>query len=54
MKCSRCGAEIGKGSGTMYVFRTGDIRYFCSSRCFRNDIITKRRPNPKEFRKAKK
>ncbi len=52
MKCSRCGVEIGKGKGTMFVYRTGDIRYFCSGRCYKGDIKHKRRFNKKESRKA--
>ena len=50
MKCSLCLREIKKGTGMMYVFRTGEINYFCSNRCYRNKIILKRQLNRKEMR----
>ncbi len=54
MKCSYCSTEITKGTGMMYVHRTGAINYFCSRRCFRNMIGLKRTLNKKELRvKAK-
>jgi large subunit ribosomal protein L24e len=42
MKCSYCSREVTKGMGTMYVFKTGKINYYCSSRCYKNDIIVHR------------
>lgn len=53
MKCSYCSAEIKKGTGTMFVYNTGLIKYYCSSRCFKNDVQMKRKFNRKEM-KAKK
>lgn len=52
VKCSHCSKEIQKGTGTMYVFKTGNISYFCSLRCYKNAIVLKRRPNKKEIRKG--
>jgi ribosomal protein L24E len=54
MKCSYCSSEIRKGMGTMYVYTTGTINYFCSNRCYKAHIFTKRRRNPKILRTAKK
>jgi ribosomal protein L24E len=54
VKCTTCGSELRKGTGTMYVFKTGDINYFCSLRCYKNKIVLKRKMNPKEYRRVKK
>jgi large subunit ribosomal protein L24e len=49
VKCSVCSKEIGKGTGMMYVHRTGHISYFCSNRCYRSAIVVKRKLNKKEI-----
>ena len=49
-KCSSCSSEIRKGTGMMYVFKTGEINYFCSTRCYKNKIILKRKLNKKELK----
>ncbi|MEM5782605.1 MAG: 50S ribosomal protein L24e, partial [Candidatus Aenigmatarchaeota archaeon] len=36
MKCSFCGNEIEKGTGTMFVKNDGKIFFFCSSKCEKN------------------
>jgi len=36
MKCSFCGAKIPKGRGKMFVKNSGQIFYFCNSKCERN------------------
>ena len=36
MKCTFCNNEIPKGSGTMYVKVSGQVLYFCSSKCEKN------------------
>jgi ribosomal protein L24E len=56
MRCSYCSSEIRKGTGNMYVFRTGIVNYFCSNRCYKNSILTHRKINKKlvEARKAAK
>ncbi len=51
MKCTYCSNDIKKGTGMMYVHKTGAINYFCSRRCFRSSIHMKRKINPKELRK---
>lgn len=47
MKCTNCAQEIEKGTGIMYVYRTGDISYYCSNKCMNNQIFLKRRTNRK-------
>ena len=54
VKCTTCGMELRKGTGTMYVFKTGDLNYFCSTRCYKNKIVLKRKLNPKELKGNKK
>lgn len=51
MKCTFCTNEIKKGTGMMYVFKTGTINYFCSGRCYKNAIILHRKPNRKELKR---
>ncbi|MGC8537415.1 MAG: 50S ribosomal protein L24e [Candidatus Micrarchaeia archaeon] len=53
MKCAYCSAEIKKGTGTMFVYNTGLIKYYCSSRCFKNDVQMKRKFNKKEAKEKK-
>ena len=53
VKCTTCGSELKKGTGMMYVFKTGELNYFCSTRCYKNKIILKRKMNPKEHRVKK-
>lgn len=53
MKCTHCSKEIPKGTGTMYVYKIGNISYFCSNRCYKNEILLHRKLNPKEIRGKK-
>ncbi|MCL4390961.1 MAG: hypothetical protein QW194_00650 [Candidatus Micrarchaeaceae archaeon] len=53
MKCAYCSTEIKKGTGTMFVYNTGLIKYYCSSRCFKNDVQMKRKFNKKETKERK-
>jgi len=48
MKCSYCTREIEKGSGIMYVRKIGTIKYYCSDRCYKYDVIYKKKQRPKE------
>lgn len=50
VKCTYCTREIPKGTGTMYVYKTGTINYFCSNRCFKNGVVMHRRLNKKELK----
>ncbi len=53
MKCSYCSSDIKKGTGIMYVYNNDVIKYYCASRCYRNDVIVKRKFNKKETRQKK-
>lgn len=44
-KCSFCGVAIHKGKGIIYVKSDGSILFFCSSKCRRNMLLLKRKPN---------
>jgi large subunit ribosomal protein L24e len=52
MKCSFCNKEIEMGEGIIYVTADGKLRYFCSSKCYKNAIKLGR--NPKKFKWTKK
>ncbi|MGI0100758.1 MAG: 50S ribosomal protein L24e [Candidatus Micrarchaeaceae archaeon] len=54
MKCTYCSTEIKKGTGTMYIYKTGAISYFCSNRCFKNVVKMKRKINRKELKQKRK
>ena len=43
-KCTFCGSNLEKGTGTMYVKKDGKILYFCSSKCGKNMTQLKRNP----------
>ena len=43
VKCSFCGKEIERGTGKIYVFKTGKINNYCSSKCEKNTIKLKRK-----------
>ena len=47
MRCSYCSTDIPKGTGTMYVHKTGALNYFCSNRCYRNSILLHKKINKK-------
>jgi len=52
MKCSYCSSEIEKGRGIMFVRKNGSIKYYCSNRCMKFDLLYHKKPNPKEVRHA--
>ena len=49
MKCSFCNNEIPKGAGTMYVKVSGQIMYFCSSKCEKNMLKLNRIPREQKW-----
>ncbi len=49
--CSFCGRRIEKGTGKMYVYKTGKIDNFCSSKCEKNLIKLGRRPRDYKWTK---
>lgn len=57
VKCSFCKKNINKGTGKMYVQKTGKVLYFCSSKCEKNMLKLKRKPRTtrwtQEFRDIK-
>jgi len=44
VKCSFCKQNINKGTGKIYVQKTGKVLYFCSSKCEKNMLKLKRKP----------
>ena len=42
MKCSFCGKAIPKGTGKMFVKKSGEILYWCSSKCEKNYKLGRR------------
>ncbi|MEW5897278.1 MAG: 50S ribosomal protein L24e [Nanoarchaeota archaeon] len=43
-KCTFCGRQIEKGTGKMFVYISGKIDNFCSSKCEKNLLKLKRKP----------
>jgi len=58
MNCSFCGKSIEKGTGKMFVFKTGKILNFCKLKCEKNMLKLKRNPHKikwtKEYRRVNK
>ena len=50
MKCSYCLKEIERGTGFAYVRKIGTVRYFCTKRCYRLNVIYNRKLNKKEMK----
>ena len=44
MKCSFCGETIEKGTGKIFVRKSGKILYFCSRKCEKNMLQLGRKP----------
>ena len=47
VKCTYCSTELKKGTGMMYVHRTGDIAYYCSNSCYKNHVVMRRKISKK-------
>ena len=43
--CSFCGKVIEKGTGKMFVFKTGKINWFCSRKCEKYLLKLGRKPS---------
>lgn len=43
-KCGFCGKELEKGTGILYVYKTGKTTNFCSSKCKKNLVDLHRNP----------
>ncbi len=57
MDCSFCGKKVPKGTGLLFVKKTGQVYSFCSRKCERNMLHLKRQPRTtrwtKDFAKTK-
>ena len=51
MKCTFCGYEINPGTGKMFVLNTGNILYFCSKKCEKNQLKLRRKPRSMKWTK---
>ncbi|MEB3862313.1 MAG: 50S ribosomal protein L24e [Desulfurococcales archaeon] len=47
--CTYCGRAIEPGTGLMFVTKRGDILWFCSSKCYKNFMKLRRRPEKQEW-----
>ncbi len=54
MRCSYCTREIEKGTGLMYVRKTGALKYYCSDRCYKFDVLQRRKQRGKEIKEVTK
>ena len=43
-RCTFCGKNIQKGTGTMFVFKSAKTAHFCSMKCHKNLIKLNRKP----------
>ncbi|MGC8676494.1 MAG: 50S ribosomal protein L24e [Candidatus Micrarchaeia archaeon] len=43
MKCSYCSKDIEPGTGIMFVRKSGAIRYYCSNRCYKLDVLHRKK-----------
>ncbi|NQU78927.1 50S ribosomal protein L24e [Candidatus Woesearchaeota archaeon] len=50
-KCSFCGQDIEKGTGTMFIKSDGKSFFFCSTKCEKNQMKLKRKPREHQWTK---
>ena len=43
-RCTFCGLTIEKGTGKMFVYTSGRVANFCSTKCEKNLLKLKRKP----------
>ena len=43
MKCSYCSKDIEGGTGFAYVRKNGSVRYYCSGRCKKLNLVQNRK-----------
>ncbi|MEM5766382.1 MAG: 50S ribosomal protein L24e [Candidatus Aenigmatarchaeota archaeon] len=53
MKCSFCGRNVIESRGKMFVKTTGEIFYFCNSKCEKNFMMGREAKKIKWVRKRK-
>jgi len=51
-KCSFCGRNIQRGTGVVFVRKTGKIIFFCSTKCQKNLIKLGRKPSKFKWTKS--
>ena len=49
--CSFCGEDIKKGTGKLFVYKTGKQLWFCSNKCEKNMLKLKRKPRTTKWTK---
>ena len=58
VKCSFCGNNIEQGTGKMFAFNTGDVKFYCSNKCEKNHLKLHRIPRKtkwtQEYERIKK
>lgn len=54
VECTFCKRVIPKGTGKIFVFNTGKISNFCSSKCEKNMLDLKRSPRKLKWTTPKK
>lgn len=53
-KCSFCKEELEQGTGKMFVWNSGKIDFFCSSKCEKNMMKLGREPSKTKWITKKK
>lgn len=48
-KCSFCAYDIEPGTGHLYIKSGGEVLYFCSSKCHKNQLKLKRNPRRQKW-----
>ena len=43
-KCAFCGQTLQKGTGTLFVYKSGKTDWFCSRKCEKNLLMLNRKP----------
>ncbi|PIU30413.1 50S ribosomal protein L24e [Candidatus Woesearchaeota archaeon CG07_land_8_20_14_0_80_44_23] len=51
-RCSFCGKNIQRGTGILFVRKTGKILYFCSTKCQKNLLKLGRKPSDYKWTRA--
>jgi ribosomal protein L24E len=52
--CTYCNVDIPKGSGMLYVFKSGKTANFCSKKCEKHQIQLKRKSREMKWVTSKK
>jgi|TARA_B100001971_G_scaffold181949_1_gene178975 large subunit ribosomal protein L24e len=49
--CTFCGEEMERGTGLLFVFKSGKTANFCSKKCEKNQLKLKRKPREQRWTK---